>query len=150
MGTPRTSWTGRNCRQPGDVFRIFLAVTVSNVLRATVSQDGRPDGGGIGYRSAADGGRNSGGDKVFDREDVIGLLLLGLCVVVGVVLVFGIVTGTRWEYRGPGWLGWVLTILFVGGLIYGFVTRPGGRWPDPRTGRRRRWPWSRGRDEEEQ
>lgn len=85
---------------------------------------------------------------MFERDDVIGLLLLGLCVAAGGVLVFGIVTGTRWEYTGPGWLGWVLAILFIGGGLYSMRGLGRGRsWPDPQTGReRRRWPWSRGRD----
>lgn len=81
---------------------------------------------------------------MFDRENLVGLLLLGLCAAGAGVLLFGIATGTRWEYTGPGWLSIVLGVVFVGALIYGFVTRPGGRWPDPRTGRQRRWPWSRG------
>lgn len=84
---------------------------------------------------------------MFDRENVIGLLLLGLCAAAGGVLLYGIATGTRWEYTGPGWLAVVLGVVFFGAILYGVVTRPGGRWPDPRTGRRWRWPWSRGEDD---
>lgn len=83
---------------------------------------------------------------MFDRDDLIGLLLLGLCVAVGGVLVYGIATGTRFRFDGPGWLGWVLLILFLGAGLYGLLTAAGRRWPDPRTGRegwRRWWPWSR-------
>ena len=81
-----------------------------------------------------------------ERGDLIGLLLLGLCVAVGGVLVYEIVTGTRFRYTGPDWLGWALAILFVGGGIYGAVISSGRRWPDPLSGRRRRWPWSRDRN----
>jgi len=93
---------------------------------------------------------------MFDRENVIGLLLLALCAAAAGVLLFGIGTGTRWEYTGPGWLSVVLAVLFFGAILYGVLTRPGGRgffnrsgrqWPDPETGRRRRWPWSRGEDD---
>jgi len=81
---------------------------------------------------------------MFDRDDIVGLALLGFCVVVGGVLVYGIVTGTRFRYDGPGWLGIVLAVLFLGGTIYGIVVASGRRWPDPLTGRGRRWwPWSR-------
>lgn len=82
-----------------------------------------------------------------DRENLIGLLLLGLCAVVGGVLVWQIVTGERLSYNGPGWLVWVLLIVFVGGSLYGLFSggglrrmRGGGRqWPDPQTGDRPWW-----------
>ena len=83
---------------------------------------------------------------MFEREDVIGLLLLGLCVAVGGVLVYGIVTGTRFRFTGPGWVGVVLMVVFIGAVFYGIFTS-GRRWPHPMTGRgRRRWPWSRNKD----
>ena len=85
---------------------------------------------------------------MFEREDVIGLLLLGLCVAVGGVLVYGIVTGTRFRFTGPGWVGIVLMVVFIGAVLYGIFTS-GRRWPDPLTGRgRRRWPWSRNKDDD--
>ncbi len=83
---------------------------------------------------------------MFDRENAIGLLLLGLCVAVGGVLVFGIGSGTRFRFTGPDWLGWVLMIAFLGAALFGFRSGPGRRWPHPqagRGGRRLRWPWSR-------
>ena len=84
---------------------------------------------------------------MFEREDVIGLLLLGLCVAVGGVLVYGIVTGTRFRFTGPSWVGVVLGVVFIGGLLYGLLTS-GRRWPHPLAGRgRRRWPWSRNKDD---
>jgi hypothetical protein len=79
---------------------------------------------------------------VFDRENVIGLVLLGLCVVIGGVMVYAIVTDTTFRYTGPAWLSWVLGIIFIGGIVYGLVAGLGSRrWPDPRSGRGgwRRW-----------
>jgi hypothetical protein len=71
---------------------------------------------------------------------------LGLCAVVGGVLIWQIVTGERLSYNGPGWLVWVLFIVFIGGSLYGLVRggvlgrRGGGpQWPDPQTGRRSWW-----------
>jgi hypothetical protein len=86
-----------------------------------------------------------------DGENVIGLLLLGLCAVVGGVLVWQIVTGERLEYNGPAWLAWLLAILFIGGSFYG-LWRGGGfrrfrgggtQWPDPQTGQSGRSWWRR-------
>jgi len=82
-----------------------------------------------------------------DRGDLIGLVLLGLCAVVGGVLVYSIATGTRFSFDGPAWVGWALMILFLGGIVYGLVTSNRRRWPDPLTGRGRRlWPWNRRKD----
>lgn len=81
-----------------------------------------------------------------DRDDLIGILLLGLCVAVGGVLVYGMVSGTRFRLDIPPWSGWLLMILFLGASLYGIVMASGRRWPDPLTGRRgwRRWlPWGR-------
>jgi hypothetical protein len=87
---------------------------------------------------------------VFEREDLIGLLLLGLCVAAGGVLVYSIVLDKPLRYTGPSWLAVALMVLFLGGVIYGLVTSARGRWPDPLTGRGRRWRWPwRRRDGEE-
>ncbi|HEY7031728.1 MAG TPA: hypothetical protein VH482_10390 [Thermomicrobiales bacterium] len=81
-----------------------------------------------------------------DGDNVIGLLLLGLCAVAGGVLVWEIVTGGEVRYTGPDWLVWVLAAVFLGGSIYGLARgggrgRSGGgrRWPDPRTGQGSWW-----------
>ena len=88
---------------------------------------------------------------MFEREDVIGLLLLGLCVAVGGVLVYSITTGEQFRFTGPGWLGTALMVVFIAAVVYGLVRGRLGsshRWPDPLTGRaKRRWPWSRGKDD---
>ena len=83
---------------------------------------------------------------MFDRENAVGLLLLGLCAAAGAVLVFATVTGTELRYTGPGWLAWVIGIVFIGSTLW-LMFSSVRRWPDPLTGRGRRW-WSRwrGRD----
>jgi hypothetical protein len=76
-----------------------------------------------------------------DHNNLIGLLLLGLCAAAGGVLVWAIVTDSTLEYHGPAWLTWLLGIVFVGALLYG-VTRGGlgrGQWPHPMSGQRRWW-----------
>lgn len=86
---------------------------------------------------------------MFERENIIGLLLLGLCVAIGAVMVYAIATDTEIRYTGPDWLAVVLTGLFLGGLVYGRVAGRGGRrWPDPLSGRGgwRRW-FGRNRDD---
>ena len=75
-----------------------------------------------------------------DGDSAIGLLLLGLCAVVAGVLIWQITTGNRLRYSGPGWLVWVLLILFIGASLYGLARGMGRRWPDPLTGR---LPWWR-------
>ncbi len=83
---------------------------------------------------------------MFDRDNLIGYVLLGLCAVAGGVLIISVATGTRLRYTGPSWLGIVLMVVFLGGIIFGLRGSGRGRWPDPRTGRGRgtRWPWRRG------
>lgn len=91
---------------------------------------------------------------MFDRENAVGFLLLGVCVAVGGVMVFAIATGTTFTYTGPAWLGWVLFAVFVGAIGYGIFSRrrSGGRvgqgpqWPDPGSGRRPWWRRLFGRD----
>ena len=80
---------------------------------------------------------------MFQRENAIGLLLLGLCAFMAGVLIYSIVTGTTFDYTGPRWIITVLSILFIAGIFYGLFRgvrggpgRGGGRWPDPMTGRK--------------
>jgi hypothetical protein len=88
-----------------------------------------------------------------DKSDLIGVLLLGLCAVVGGALVWEIVTGNELEYGGPGWLVPILGILFFGGVVYGLFQGFAGRrksggspqWPAPDSGRKSRWDRLRGR-----
>lgn len=66
---------------------------------------------------------------MLNRENVIGVILLVMCAAVALVLLYSIATGTRFQYTGPSWLATALVILFIGAGIFGFVTRPGRRWP---------------------
>lgn len=85
---------------------------------------------------------------MFDRENAVGFLVLAVCVAVGGIMLFSIATGERFRFTSPGWIVWVLLLLFLGGTFYGlFRGRMWGnpRWPDPRTGRRPWWQfWRRG------
>ena len=88
---------------------------------------------------------------MFDRENLVGVLFLGLCAVLSGVLLYSIGTGTRFEFRGPPVVGMLLAVLFFGGILYGLLSGRGRRWPNPMTGDHRwwhrLWPWSRHRDD---
>jgi hypothetical protein len=93
---------------------------------------------------------------MFQRENAIGLLLLGLCGFMAGAMIYSIATDTSFEYTGPRWLITVLSILFIAGLFYGLFAgrrhvggwRGGGRhWPDPMTGRKG-WRQSPDKDDE--
>ncbi|MGD9711576.1 MAG: hypothetical protein AB7V46_05850 [Thermomicrobiales bacterium] len=77
------------------------------------------------------------------RENPIGVLILALCSVVGIVLVWQIITGERLSYDGPRWLVWVLGALMLGGSLYMlFASRIRGedqQWPSPTAGRKPMW-----------
>jgi hypothetical protein len=80
---------------------------------------------------------------MFQRENAIGLLLLGLCAFMAGVLIYSIATDTSFEYTGPRWIITVLSILFIAGIFYGLFRgvhggsgSGRGRWPDPMTGRK--------------
>ncbi len=77
------------------------------------------------------------------RDNPIGVLILGLCSVVGLVLVWQIITGERLRYNGPGWLVWVLAIVMIGGSLYFmFANRIRGedkQWPNPGAGQKSFW-----------
>lgn len=79
---------------------------------------------------------------MFRRENLVGILLLGLMAVIAGVLVRAIVTGERPTVDLPAWAVWPLGALFVSGILYGifrqFADRRssggGHAWPDPLTG----------------
>jgi hypothetical protein len=70
---------------------------------------------------------------MFKGENAIGVILLGACAVVAVVLLYSIGSGERFRYTGPAWLGTALFIFFVGASIWQIVTYL-----------RQRRPWQRG------
>jgi len=81
------------------------------------------------------------------RDDIIGMLFVGLCAAIGAVLVYSIVTGQRFRFTGPDWAGTALAIIFFGAIIYSLVTTLRRRWPNPMTGQGWRWPWSKDKDD---
>jgi len=78
---------------------------------------------------------------MFDRDNLPGVFMLGVCAIGGAYLVAAIVRGERLTWTGPAWLGILLTVAFFGAIAYGlfanFRRRSGDgspAWPDPRTG----------------
>jgi hypothetical protein len=90
---------------------------------------------------------------MFNRENAFGFVFLALCVVVGGVMVYAIVTGNDVRPHVPPIVGWPLTILFIGLILFGMSRNMrsrgqagGGRaWPDPQAGSRSLWDRLRGR-----
>jgi len=90
---------------------------------------------------------------MFDgRENIIGVILIALCVVIGAVMVWAIATDAELEYTGPDWLAWSIAALFLGGTLYGLYQGLAGRrrsggapqWPAPGGGHRPWWKfWER-------
>jgi hypothetical protein len=81
---------------------------------------------------------------MFRRENVVGLLLLGLCAVIAIVMIRAIITGEPPAVDLPAWAAWPLGAIFIGGIAYGIIRqfmdrRSSGRghaWPDPLTGQK--------------
>lgn len=79
---------------------------------------------------------------MFRRENLVGILLLGLMAVIGAVFVRAIITGERPTVDLPDWLIWPLGAVFIGGILFGmfrqFANRrssgSGHAWPDPMAG----------------
>jgi hypothetical protein len=92
---------------------------------------------------------------MFGRDNLIGMLLLLFCGVVVVILLWSIATGEQLSVNVPPVVGWIIGILFIGGIIYGFTQgslfrrlrggQGGRQWPDPNTGRKSLWDRLRGR-----
>ena len=79
---------------------------------------------------------------MFNRDNAIGIMLLGACAVVASILLYAIFTGEQLRIDLPAYISWPLGILFVGLVLYGLFgnfrdrrSTGGGRaWPDPQTG----------------
>ena len=78
---------------------------------------------------------------MFNRDNAIGIMLLGACAVVAAILLYAIVTGQQLRVDLPPYVSWPLGIIFVGLILYGLFgnfrdRRSGGgrSWPDPQTG----------------
>lgn len=91
---------------------------------------------------------------MFERENIVGLLLVALCGAAAVMMTVAIVTGRTLRWTGPTWLAVLLGGLFFAVLIAGMISNRRRSedgspvWPDPRSGQRRGWRrWFR-RDED--
>jgi heme A synthase len=91
---------------------------------------------------------------MFNRDNAIGILLLGFCVVLAAIMLRYIAIGEtpRFNLSQP-WSG-ILGIVFAGLVLYGLRgsimrrlrgDQSGPHWPDPRTGRKSLWDRLRGR-----
>lgn len=82
---------------------------------------------------------------MFDRENIVGLLLVALCGAAAVIMIVAIMTGQTLRWTGPTWLAILLGGVFFAVLIGGMVAnrrRSGdgsAAWPDPRSGQRGGW-----------
>jgi hypothetical protein len=92
---------------------------------------------------------------MFNRDNAVGFVMLGLCAVVAGVMVFYIITGDRPTLDLPPVLSGIVGILFFGLIIFGFIRSPlfqrlrggqgGKQWPDPGTGQKSLWDRLRGK-----
>jgi hypothetical protein len=92
---------------------------------------------------------------MFDRENAIGILLLGACVVIAGIMLYYINIGERpqWNFSGP--VSIALAVIFFGLLIFGVVRggalgrlrrgQTGPQWPQSRPRRKSLWDRLRGR-----
>lgn len=79
---------------------------------------------------------------MFNRDNAIGIMLLGACAVVASILLYAIFTGEQLRVDLPPYISWPLGIVFVGLILYGLFSsfrdrRSGGgghSWPNPQTG----------------
>ena len=91
-----------------------------------------------------------------DRDNLIGILFVAACVVLGAILVRAIATGERVTMDLPPAVSVILGIAFFGLLIFGMGRagmfsrwfggeRRGRQWPDPQTGGKSLWDRIRGK-----
>ena len=55
---------------------------------------------------------------MFNRENLPGIALLGLCAVVAIALLIEIFTDVRWEFTGPGWVATGISLVGIGLIGY--------------------------------
>ncbi len=92
---------------------------------------------------------------MFNRENAIGFLLLGVCTVVAGIMVYYIIVGGSPSFDLPPALSFLIGALFFGLLIFGFIRSPlfqrlrggqgGQQWPNPGTGQKSLWDRVRGK-----
>ena len=94
---------------------------------------------------------------MFNKENWVGIILVGLCGVVAIALLIEIFTDITFEYSGPQWLARIIAFggtAFVLVMSYGALKRRFGRhggptaprggpsWPQNDLPGRRNWPGS--------
>jgi hypothetical protein len=89
---------------------------------------------------------------MFNRENAVGIILLGACAVVAGIMIYAIVTGQRITFSAPAYVTVPLTIVFIGLVLFGLFRNMRGTgagrgraWPNPQTGTRSLWDRIRGR-----
>lgn len=94
---------------------------------------------------------------MFNRDNAVGFVLLGVCAVIAAVMLYYVSIGERPRVNIGGSASFALMAIFFGLMIYGVVrsgafgrlrrgqggSRP--QWPDPNTGRKTWWDRLRGR-----
>ena len=71
---------------------------------------------------------------MFNRENWVGIVLVGLCGVVAIALLIEIFTDVTFEYSGPQWLARIIALggtIFVLVMSYGALKRRFGRHGGP-------------------
>lgn len=89
---------------------------------------------------------------MFDRENAVGVILLGASAVVAGIMIYAIVTGQRIELSAPAYVTVPLAIVFIGLVLFGLFRNmrgtgagSGRSWPNPQAGSRSLWDRIRGR-----
>ena len=75
---------------------------------------------------------------MFNRDNAVGILLVGLCGVVVIALLIEIFTGYTFEYSGPQWLARIIALGGTGLVLFmsfGALKRRFGRGGGPGTPR---------------
>lgn len=65
---------------------------------------------------------------MFDRENLLGWVLLATCALAGGILLWSTVTDRPLVYTGPTWLPPVLGVAYLAGVIYLWFNGSGQRW----------------------
>jgi len=96
---------------------------------------------------------------MFKGENLIGVLLAGLCLVIAGVMIWAMATDRELTYNGPSWLPWILMVVILGGSIWGMAQRFRGRrdnpgsggaqWPNPNTGQKSLLDRARGKKDDQ-
>lgn len=92
---------------------------------------------------------------MFNRDNAVGFVLLGVCAVFAAVMLYYINTGERPRLNIGGPASVALMVIFFGLMIFGVVKggafgrlrrgESGPQWPNPTTGRKSWWDRLRGR-----